>query len=121
MPAFVKKARQDVNLASQDEIADQAIARSGASGTTRVPAIGEPFELHEMRRQGGRDIGLAFDRVHRIVFTAEHQGRTLDAAQGRGNMLNVSLSPPGLANQCSATSGRLTARRAISGSRGMRV
>ena len=34
-------------------------------------------------------------------------------------MLKLWLSPPGLVNQCS-TSGRLTARRAMSGSRGVR-
>ena len=39
-----------------------------------VPAIGEPFELHEMRRQRGCDIGLALDRVHRIVLAANARG-----------------------------------------------
>jgi hypothetical protein len=37
-----------------------------------------------------------------------------------GNMLNVWLSPPGLVKHCS-TSNRLTARLAMSGSRGIRV
>ena len=71
-----------------------ASVRPGASGMTAC-AIGESLE---MRRQGGRDVGLAFDRVHRIVFTVEHQGRTLDAAKARQRVERVALAagrPPG--------------------------
>ena len=46
-----------------------------------MPAIFEPLELDEMRRKRGRNVGLAFDRQHRIVVAAEHQGRTLDAVK----------------------------------------
>ena len=115
MLAFVNEAQQQVNLASQDEFPQQRHRPFRRIGHHAVSAIGEPFELHEMRRQRSCQIGLAFDRVHRIVFAPDHQGWTPDPVS------NLSLSPPGLANQCSATSGRLTARRAMSGSRGMWV
>ena len=45
-----------------------------------------------MRRQGVCDIGLALDRVHRVVLAAEHQRRTLDAMQIGEKMIAVALA-----------------------------
>jgi len=74
----------------------------------RRHARSEAFELHEVRRQRGGEIDLAFDRVHRIVFTPiTRVGHRIRSSSG--NMSKLSLWPPGLANQCSATSGRLIA------------
>ena len=82
MPACVKNARQEVNLASQDEFPEQCYRSLRRVGHYAVAAIRESFELHEVRRQGSSDVGLAFDRV-RIVLAAEHQGQALDAAKVR--------------------------------------
>src|SRR5204862_5201249 len=57
-----------------------------------VAAIGKPLELHEMRRQGGCDIRLTFDRVHRVVLAAEHQGWALDPMQIRKQVEAVALA-----------------------------
>jgi hypothetical protein len=72
MPAFVNYAQQEVNLASQDEFPEQRHRSFRRVGHYAVAAIREPFELHEVRRQCGSDVCLAFDRVHRIVLAAEH-------------------------------------------------
>jgi len=53
------------------------IALSGASGTTAWPQPAKRSKRTQMRRQRCRDIGLTFDRRHRIVFPAEDEGRTL--------------------------------------------
>ena len=45
-----------------------------------MPAIGKPFELHKMRRQRRCDIGLALDRVYRIIFK-ERKGADFRAAK----------------------------------------
>ena len=42
-------------------------------------ATGKPLEADQMRWKGRRDIDLTFDRRHRILFPAEHEGRTLYA------------------------------------------
>src|SRR5258706_3142493 len=69
-----------------------AIARSDASGMTGVPAIFKSFELHEMRRQRRCDIRLALDRVDRIVFAAEDERRTADAATIRKHVERVAFA-----------------------------
>jgi len=92
MAAFVKKACQEVNLALQDEIPEQCHRPVRRIGHDTVPAIRKPFELHEARRQGGSDVGLAFDRVHRIVFTPDHQGRTPDPVKLREHVERVTLA-----------------------------
>ena len=79
-----------------------------------MPAIGKPFELHEIGRQRRCDIRLALDRMHRVVLAAKHEGGALDA-------MKLWLSPAGLANQCSATSGFPTVRLPMFGSRGVRI
>src|SRR5882672_12845988 len=45
-----------------------------------------------MRGQRGCDIHLALDRVNRIVLSAEHQRRTLDAAKIREHVEGVALA-----------------------------
>jgi hypothetical protein len=57
--------------------------------------------------------------VNWIVLAAEHQGWTLDAAKIRGHVEAVALAARSY-EPCN-TSERLIARRAISGSRGVRV
>ncbi len=57
-----------------------------------MSAIRKSFELHEMRRQRCRNIGLAFYRYHRIVLAAEHKGRTLDVAKVRKHIERVALA-----------------------------
>ena len=91
MQAFVKKAWQEVNLALQDEFPQQRHRSFRRVGHYAVPAIREPFELHEARRKLGSDIGLAFDRVHRIVFTPDHQGRTPDPVKLREHVERIAL------------------------------
>jgi hypothetical protein len=83
MQAFVNEAQQRVNLALQDEFPKQRHCPFRRIGHYTVPAIRRPFELHEARWQRGSDVGLAFDRVHRIVFTPDHQGRTPDPVKLR--------------------------------------
>ena len=58
-----------------------ANARSGASGITACLQSAEPLELHEVRRQGCCDVGLALDRVDRVIFAAKHQRRAADTAE----------------------------------------
>ena len=57
----------------------------------------------------------AWDRPRRQV-----RGSDIGCGRRSPSMLKVRLSPSGLVNHCN-TSGRLTARRATSGSRGVRV
>src|SRR5262249_32728855 len=103
-----------------DEFSDQRHGAFRCIGDYGVPAIREPFELNEARRQRRCNISLALDWMHRIVFAAQHEGRTLNAIE-IGDMLKVWLSPPGFANQRSPTSGFRTVRLPTSGSRGVRV
>ena len=57
-----------------------------------MPAICKPFEADEMRRERRRDIRLALNRVYRVILAAEHEGRTLDAAQVRQHVERVALA-----------------------------
>ena len=105
-------------LASSDEVPDCCTRPLRRIGHDGVAAIGKPLELHEMRRQGRCDIRLTFDRVHRVVLAAEHQSWALDSMQIRHQVVVVALAS-GSGDQ-NSTSERLTARRAMSGSRGLR-
>jgi len=62
-----------VSFRAQEEVADHGERALGCIRDHRVPASGEPLELHEMRRQCRGDVGLALDRVNVIIFAAEHQ------------------------------------------------
>ena len=107
MQAFVNEAQQRVNLASQDKFPQQGHCPLGRVGHDAMPAA----KRSNWTRCGGNvaaRIDLAFDRVHRIVFTPiTRVGHRIRSSSG--NMSKLSLWPPGLANQCSATSGRLIA------------
>ena len=92
MHAFVNEAQQRVNLASQDKFPQQGHCPFGRVLNDAVPAAGEPFELHEVRRQRSSEIGLAFDRMHRVVLTADHQGRTPDPVKFREHVERVALA-----------------------------
>ena len=92
MPTFVNETRHDVNLSSQDEFPQQRHGALGGVGHHAVPAVGEPFEPHEVTRQGSREIRLAFDRVHRIVLTPDHQGRTPDPVKLREQVERIALA-----------------------------
>ena len=83
-----------------------------------MPAVGKPFELRKMPRQRRCDIGLALDRVYRIIFATEHEGRALDASKIGKHVERVAFAARFYER---STSDRITARRAISGSRGVRV
>ena len=75
-----------------EEVPDYRHGLFRCIGDHRVSAIRKSFELHEMRRQRGCDIRLAFDRVDRIVFAAEHEDRTPDAIKIREHVEAVAFA-----------------------------
>lgn len=78
---------------SLDEVSDHRPSEFRCIGHYGMPAIGKPFELNQMRRKRRRDVRLALDRMHRIVLTAEHQGRTLNAMKIGKHVERVALHP----------------------------
>lgn len=100
-------------------ISDDGHGAFRSIGDHGVPAIWKPFELHEMRREPRRDIRLALYWVYRIIFATEHKGRTLDARKIRQHVRREALATRScepMQDLCG-----LTARRAPSGSRGVRA
>src|ERR1700694_1310621 len=75
-----------------DEVPDHRHRAFGGVGDYGVPAIGKSLELHQMRRERCRNIRLALDRVNRIVLSAEHEGRTLDAVKIREHVERVAFT-----------------------------
>src|ERR1700682_6261827 len=55
------------------------MGRSGASGTTACRQLANRSNC--TRCAGSCDIGLALDRVYRIIFATEREGRALDASK----------------------------------------
>ena len=75
-----------------NEVPDHRDGAFGCIWDNGMPAICEPFELSEMRRQRCCDIRLALDRMDRIVFTAEDESRTLDAVKIPEHVERVALA-----------------------------
>ena len=70
-----------ISFGAADEIANRRQGAFWRVGHDGMSAIVEPLELHQMGGKGGRNVGLALDRMHRIVLAAHHERRTLDAAE----------------------------------------
>jgi hypothetical protein len=83
--AEVKRSRGHLTISSKklmlDEISDYRHRAFGCIGDYGVPAVRKSFELNEVRRQSRCNIGLALDRMHRIVLAAQHEGRALNAME----------------------------------------
>ena len=58
MPACVEKARQEVNLALQDEFPEQCHRPFRRVGHDGMPAIRKSFELNKLRRQRRNDVAV---------------------------------------------------------------
>src|SRR5262249_41622842 len=63
------------------ELPDYREGTLGGVGDYTMAAVGKSLEAHEMRRECCNEVLLAFDREHRILLTAEHEGWTLNARQ----------------------------------------
>jgi hypothetical protein len=57
-----------------------------------MAAVRKSLEADEMRGQRGNNVLLRLNRNHRIIFTAEDEGRTLDVRQCRKKIEGATFS-----------------------------
>jgi hypothetical protein len=75
-----------------DEVADDREGAQGRISDHTMAAVRKPLEAHKMRGKRCNKVLLTFYRYHRILFTAENEGRTLNARQHGEEIEGATLS-----------------------------